>query len=322
MEVEQMKNIVMDLSGYDEGPSIISQAVKVFLEKSKYVNIYVVGNQKDLTPLSKQKNVTCVSAYNEGDIRPSNNDYIYQKSWEAMEKSKADVLITPADRTTVLKSAESHLNKIGMPILITRFLSANAGRFCFLTDCGANASLSSIQYQSMAKEVYLFVKTVFSLSEPKYSLVGSSNEPGDLAEITRDAFDALEGKQGFKGITSFNQILDGKCDIYLADGTLSQAIIQSMYSIYKVFNDKYVKYQKEDFRAKISKFFGTAMARDINATTSAKLDQTGLMLLGYDKFVINSNKTTNTGGIIATLNNAQKYLNSLSTEEVEKHLDK
>jgi fatty acid/phospholipid biosynthesis enzyme len=91
MEVEQMKNIIMDLSGYDEGPSIISQAVKVFLEKSKYVNIYVVGNQKDLTPLSKQKNVTCVSAYNEGDIRPSNNDPSF--SLVVLRRAKAACLI-------------------------------------------------------------------------------------------------------------------------------------------------------------------------------------------------------------------------------------
>lgn len=302
-----MNKIIIDCSLEKPYLLYLIQAIKVFASKNKQTTLYVVGGQKDLGTLKTEKNIISVIADQSG----RRSEEVSALCWKTMEEQNADVLLAAMDNATLKQSAKERLKEENTPFFLTRFLSSTPSRFGYLADSGYHKSLSPNEIVSICQQSIRFLKGTFLIASPDYAIVSPTDRKEDLPSGFDEAYSSFQGDKNFKKLVPVDQLLDGKCDLYLTDPTMGQSIIKATYQTYRIYHDKFIQYKNDDFLAKVAFWLGGKMIRNITNQTSARMDATGSFLLGYNKLVVNANPSTNYGGYLSTLTNIQSYLNHL-----------
>ena len=308
-----MKTIVLDTSR-EANRGNLSQAAKLFLTKNKTVTLIVTGREKELTTLKKESRLTPFPVLKAGEEEPEDPSFFLSKAIEVANQYQAKGLLTFAPKNEIKKLAFSSFKARSLPLFVCSFLTRSPNRFCLLGDIGYQSEWKAEDYVAASKELQELVSKGFLLSHPTFSLVSSSEDPQDLPKNAFDAYEFFKTMDGFQGLTPVTKLMEGKSDFYLTDGFVGQSIVQSFASSYHLFADKYEAYKNQDFSAKMAFKMGSTMIKTIQSQTSAILDATGTLLLGYDSLILKANDEASPTGLQKSIDLLASALDTLVTE--------
>jgi fatty acid/phospholipid biosynthesis enzyme len=306
-----MRNIIVDMSGNDNGTRVIASAIKIFLNKNKDATVYAMGRAEDMLLLKDVKRAVTVNAELTENGKPTNNDFLLAKAGEVYEKVGGDVIISSADKRKVLTFAANHFKKTGLPVLVSQFLADVPKRLPLIGDLGVNSSLTTEQFRTLLSEMQKLANFTFGVAKPTYSLVAPSEDPNDLSEALRDVFDAFQADPAFKGLTDAENLIHGASNIYLVDGMTGEILMKVLGGYYRAYQKMLEDVRQKDFGTKLAFHFGKNAAATLDACLSPKLDLTGQFLLGYDHLLVKPNRATNVSGYFSLMKNVGKYLDFL-----------
>lgn len=313
-----MKAIAIDLESYPGKKGNLVQAAKIFLTKNKTTLLYLIGEEKDLTTVKNTNRILPVIVRHAGEDEKDSSFYL-DECYKAMKENKCRSLFTFRTKEEILNTLDSVADEFAYPLLTCNFLSKSPNRFCLLGDLGLRPSLTGETFFKAKDSLSLLSRSAFHFSSPSYSLLAPSQNLDDLLDNVRDAYDLFEGKEGFLGVSTPEEMMSGKADIYLADGFVSKMVVDAYYSCYTLYKDKYDAYAKQDFFARRAISLGKSMINNVESSTSAKLDATGRLLFGYDPLILFGNENVNISGLVASLLFLSQAMDALPEEKKEEN---
>ena len=130
--------------------------IKLFPHKHPSTTLYVIGKQKDLIILEKNKNIVLSYIFIEGqndiDLVEANK----KASINVLNKEEGDCLISFLPKKEVYVYTSKSIKKIYTPFYLTSFLTGSNNRYAFLADSGLNDELS-------LTSLWMYIKIVFHL---------------------------------------------------------------------------------------------------------------------------------------------------------------
>ena len=308
-----MKTIVLDTSR-EKNRGSLAQAAKLFLTKNKTVTLVVTGREKELTTLKKESRLIPCPVLKAGEEEPKDPSFFLTKATEVAKQYQAQGLLTYAPEKEIKEIASSTFLPRSLPLFVCSFLTRSPNRFCLLGDIGYQSEWKAEDYVKAREELKHLVEKGFLLSHPTFSLVSVSEDPQDLPKSAFDAYESLKTADGFQGLIPVTKLMEGKADFYLTDGFLGKSIVQSFASSYHLFADKYEAYKNEDFKAKMAFQIGSTMIRTIQSQTSAILNATGTLLLGFDTLILKANEEASPIGLQKSIDFLSSALDMLEAE--------
>ena len=311
-----MNQMVVSIDQEKDNKDIIA-AIKLFASKNKKTSLVVIGKQKDLVLLEKFSNISLVYSYIEGNVESNYKEDTIIKSLDMLKEKNNKCLISFINKKELYDYTLNKFDKIFDPFYLTRFLTGKNNCYSFIADTGISDDINAIKYLNILKESTSFIEHVFSLNNPTFSILASDDKLSSLDKEESAFYKKVESIKEFNKITSFDQLLEGKSNLYLTNARISNAIIQSIKSIFEVYHNKFSQYIKDDFVAKVSNFFAKKMNQFVFSNTNSYLDRHGSYLLGFEKLIVNIPTYSKMYDIYNSLLNIQKYLNYLTLSDIE-----
>lgn len=121
-----------------------------------------------------------------------------------------------------------------MPIVPT--LVQNPSHF-ILIDAGANADSKPINLYQQAVLANFYTRRVLGIDSPRVGLINNGSEASKGNEVTKAAYQLLadEERINFIGNAGANHLLDGICDVAVADGFTGNAVLKTLEGSAKSF---------------------------------------------------------------------------------------
>lgn len=310
-----MNKIVISLDNQNINYKNIVQGIKYFSIKKKKINIYVCGKQKDINNLTKIDNIHLLFSHKEGEEENDIKLKTLNLALSTLEKEQGDILLSYLDKKELYNLTLKQIKNTTTPFYLIRFLSGIISRYSFLADCGLNDELSFDEYISIYNTSKSFISDVFFIKEPTFSLASNNKETSYLLPLENELYNEFKKKTNFSGIANGYDIVRGKSDLYLIDAANASFLINGIKGMYESYKEKYDKYIKDDFTAKISNFFAKKMNRFVNTNTSSYLERLGYYLLGKEKLIIKGFEEANPYDTLNMLLDSSKYLDYLVLKE-------
>ena len=189
-------------------------------------------------------------------------------------------------------------------------------RYSFLADSGLNDSLSYDEYIEILNTSRKFIEDVFFIKDSTYSIASANSKESDFTFNEQELFNGLKNKKGFNGMANGLDIVKGKSDLYLTNATNASFLIQGIKGMYESYKEKYDKYIKDDFVAKIANFFARKMNRFVNTNSSSYLERLGFYLLGKEKLLVKGFNDASPYDTLNMLLDNSKYIDYLVLKEL------
>ena len=311
-----MNKIVISLDNQNINYSNIVQGIKYFSIKKKNIQLYIVGKQKDINSLTKTNNVHLLFSHIEGNNKVDVKRKTLSLAIETLHKEEADIFISYLDKKELYKETLKSIKNISTPFYLNRFLTGVISRYSFLADSGLNDSLSYDEYIEILNTSRKFIEDVFFIKDSTYSIASANSKESDFAFNEQELFNGLKNKKGFNGMANGLDIVKGKSDLYLTNATNASFLIQGIKGMYESYKEKYDKYIKDDFVAKIANFFARKMNRFVNTNSSSYLERLGFYLLGKEKLLVKGFNDASPYDTLNMLLDNSKYIDYLVLKEL------
>lgn len=311
-----MKNLVISLDNVSNNNiQTIVQGIKYFALKNKTISIFVVGKQKDILTLESQKNLNLVFSHLEGEEEKKDlYKFTLDLALDTLKDKNGDAFISFINKKE-LYSLTSKIKDISFPFYLNRFLTGITNRYSYLADAGLNDYITIEEYKTMLKESREFLSNTFQLKNPTFSLASPTENRNNLSDVDKELLSTLSVEDNFNGLSSPFNMIRGKSDLYLASGIESEFLIQGIKAMALSYKEKYDKYIKDDFFAKVSTFFARRMNKFVLSNTKSNLNRLGSFLLGKEKLIIKGDTDATATDILNMLLDIKKYLDYLTLRD-------
>ena len=315
-----MKKLVISLDNLsNSNTQKVVQGIKYFSLKNKIYQIFVVGKQKDILTLDNKNNIKLIYSHLEGEDEVKDLDKTtFKFALETFKENDCDVFISFMDKKELYSLTSSIIKDKAFPFYLNRFLSGITSRYSFISDAGLNDFVSIEEYKEMLKTSKEFINNTFQIKDPTFSLASSTEDRKHLTGVEVELYGELNSYEGFNGLSSPFNIIRGKSDLYLASGIQSEFLFQGIKAMHLSYKEKYDKYIKDDFFAKISTLFAKRMNKFVLTNTNSNLNRLGSFLLGKEKLVVKGDVDASPADILNMLLDTKKYLDYLILKDNKK----
>lgn len=312
-----MKKIIISLDNLDASNSQkVVQGIKYFSLKNKTTDIFVVGSQKHILTLENKNHISLVFSHLEGEEEKEGLDkFTLSLALDTLKEKEGDALISFFNKKDLYELTKDRIKDISFPFYLTRFLSGITSRYSFLADSGLNDYISSSDFVKILEQSKEFISNVFLIKSPTFSIATSVEERKYLSLVEQELFGEINSFEGFNGLASPFSITRGKSDLYLINASQSEFFIQGIKGMHLAYKEKYDKYIKDDFFAKMSSFFGRKMNKFVLGHTNSNINRLGSFLLGKEKLIVQGDLEASTNDILNMLLDTKKYLDHLNLVE-------
>lgn len=148
----------------------------------------------------------------------------------ALKEGRAEAFVSPGNTGAVMAAALLHLGRlegIDRPGIAVPIPTLNE-KSLLLIDSGANVDCSPLNLQQFAIMGRVYMQEILGLPQPKLGLLNIGAERGKGNELTRRAFELLEGLEGFVGNVESNRLLRGEVDVLVCDGFAGNILLKGI----------------------------------------------------------------------------------------------
>lgn len=295
-----MVRIAIDMMGSDEGPVVLSEAVKKYLLEHKDVSVLLFGDketlEKEFSSFSERERVSIHETMSviPMEIKPldflrSKTSSMYQAILAAKNK-EADGVLSAGSTGGFLTGATILLRNIpGIERagLCTPFPTAVPGKGTVILDVGANNKNTGEDLYQFALMGRIYAEKILSCENPKVYTLSNGTEEGKGAEEVVEAYRLLKERNfpGFSGNVEARNALDGTHDVIVTSGFAGNIFLKATEGMASMMNHMIKDSFKRNLMTKIGYLFSSKGFKEMKKTMDYKRFG-GAILLGVNGIVV------------------------------------
>lgn len=292
--------IAVDAMGGDNAPQTIVEGVEKARDEFLDVEFILYGDQSQVDPLvHNMERITIVQADEQIEMNDEPVRAIRKKKNSSMviaamavKNGEADALFSCGNTGALLAAGlllVGRIKGISRPGLISTLpvISTENGSFNLL-DSGANADGKAEQLYQYALLGKYYATSVRGLKQPRIGLLNNGTEPHKGSKVTLEAHQLIAADKSinFVGNVEARDLLNGVCDVVVADGFTGNAVLKAIEgtasSVMHLLKDTILN-------AGFSGKLGALLLKSSLGQIKAKMDQSqygGAVLLGVKAPVV------------------------------------
>lgn len=309
-----MFKIVVDTMGGDLGPSVIVEAIKLFLNDYQDVEITAVGKKEDLSSLEglcriiDAPDIVPMEAGALEVMRLKNSSMMV--AIKTMRDEKQDAVVSCGSTGGFLSAATINLKMIPgvkRAALVAPFPTQIKGKYAVLLDIGANNENSPEELVQFALMGKLYSQCVYNVEKPNVYLASNGAEEGKGAPEVKEAYKLLKESnfEGFKGNIEARYILSGDADVVVFDGYSGNIYLKGAEGVAKLMSSLLKKAFKRNLWSKLGYLHVRKGMKEMSETMDYK-SAGGAMLLGINGNVVKAHGSSDTKSFYHALRVARK----------------
>ena len=258
--------IVIDTLGSDKGPDAILEGARIVLEEHPDIDLTLVGDEEVIKakglPEDRVKIIHAphtVTNYDNATIAFYNKEARYSV-FEALKECGQDEnaigMVCAGNTGAVMVGTLRYLldEKRTRPALAA-ILPHNQGGFTCLVDTGASVDCGPSQLVEFAHLGRDFMRKLYKIENPRVGLLSNGAEPTKGNKLVKETHKLLAEDQtiNFVGNIEGNNVLNGLCDVLVADGFSGNQVLKNNQGMAVNLITEIIKFGKKTGNDEITK---------------------------------------------------------------------
>ncbi|KRM18870.1 fatty acid phospholipid synthesis protein plsx [Ligilactobacillus hayakitensis DSM 18933 = JCM 14209] len=234
--------IAVDAMGGDFAPKSVVEGVKRASKEFKDIEFQLYGDKNQIEELISESNnvkifhTTELIDMNDEPVKAirRKKDSSLVRAAQAVKDGEADALFSCGNTGALLASGlliVGRIKGVARPGLLSTLpvLSDNGGAFNLL-DSGANADNKADQLYQYALLGKYYAQSVRGIENPRIGLLNNGTEPHKGSKLTLEAHQLIAADESinFVGNVESKDLLNGVCDVVVADGFTGNAVLKAI----------------------------------------------------------------------------------------------
>ncbi|MCI1953487.1 MAG: phosphate acyltransferase PlsX [Ligilactobacillus acidipiscis] len=237
-----MLKMAVDAMGGDNAPQTIVEGVETARDEFLDVEFVLYGDRAQIDPLiHNTERITLVQADEQIDMndepvrairRKKNSSMVMAAT--AVKNGESDALFSCGNTGALLAAGlllVGRIKGISRPGLVSTLPVVSSDNESFnLLDSGANADSKAEQLYQYALLGKYYATSVRGIKEPRIGLLNNGTEPHKGSKLTLEAHKLIAADKSinFVGNVESRDLLDGVCDVVVADGFTGNAVLKAI----------------------------------------------------------------------------------------------
>lgn len=264
--MNERSRIVIDTLGSDKGPDAILDGAKIILEEHPDIDLTLVGDEEVIKskglPEDRIKIINApqtVTNYDNATVAFYNKDAKYS-IFEAIKECGLDEhaigIISSGNTGAVMVGTLRYLldEKRTRPALAA-ILPNTQGQFTCLVDTGASVDCGPTQLVEFAHLGRDFMRRLYKIENPRVGLLSNGAEPTKGNKLVKETHKMLAEDESinFVGNIEGNLVLNGLCDVLVADGFAGNQVLKNTQGMAVNLITEMIKFGKKTGNEAITK---------------------------------------------------------------------
>ncbi len=232
-----MVAVAIDAMGGDFGPApIISGTIKALRQRE--FKAILVGKSEELKPLIPARFLKRVSFVEASDVlgmSDSATDALKRKETsiykavDLVRLKEADAVVSVGHSGATMSLATLKIGRLDgvlRPAIVT-LMPKPTGTPSLVLDVGANVDCKAEHLVQFAVMGETYARDVLRVQNPKVGLLSNGEEKSKGNEVTRRAYELLEGMDSFYGNIEGNDIFSGVVNVIVCDGFVGNILLKT-----------------------------------------------------------------------------------------------
>lgn len=322
--------------GGDNAPQTVVAGVLQARDEFKDLEFILYGDKKQVEPLITNDerielvHTTEIIDMNDEPVRAirRKKDSSMVQAAQAVKEKRADALFSCGNTGALLTAGlliVGRIKGVSRPGLLSTLpvLDAKSGDGRFnLLDSGANADSKPEQLYQYALLGKYYAQNVRGIENPRIGLLNNGTEPHKGSKLTLEAHQliAADKSLNFVGNVESRDLLNGVCDVVVADGFTGNAVLKAIEgtasATLHLLKDAIMS-------AGVSGKLGALMLKPVFKTLKGKLDQSqygGAVLLGAKAPVVKAHGASDAKTVYFTLKQIREIIAGQVVEQFSAYL--
>ncbi len=324
-----MRTIAIDALGGDFGATPIVEGTVEALKKKKFKAL-LVGRSSEILPKIPHKLrsyvevVECDEVFSMDESATNalkRKDTSIYKAVELVREEKADAVVSAGHSGATMSLSTLRIGRIkgiSRPAIATLMPTSTGGKSLVL-DVGANVDCKAEHLFEFAVMGEAYAKDVLKIKEPKVGLLSNGEEKSKGNEVTKEAYQLLEGQKCFIGNVEGNNIFDGSVDVIVCDGFVGNILLKTSEGVAESIG----KLIKNNIRKSPVAIAGSLLMRKVFKVLKKQVDYAeygGAPLLGVKACTIISHGKSNAKAIKNAIFQAINFVDSDINKDIEEKM--
>ena len=333
-------SIAIDAMGGDNSPDKVIEGIKIFLDKNKSNNDFILnifGKEDDLINLLKKYKI------NSNNIKIFNSNAVVsddEKPMTAVKNSKntsmwncikhqldgnSDISLSAGNTGVLLVVSRMILKMIdGVSKPALAGLWPNQNGMNVVLDLGANIECSDQNLIDFAELGSALFKSLFPMEKPKVSLLNVGSEEMKGTEMLKSASKKLKDLSNndnfiYNGYIEGNDIMSGSSNVIVTDGFTGNISLKTAEGTAKFITKNLKKSLTENFFSKISLIFSYYSLKKFKERLDPR-KYNGAIFLGLNGTVVKSHGGIDSKGFYHSIDLCYKIVKGDLMSQIKKNL--
>ena len=309
---------VIDMMGGDNGVKATISGTKEFLKRHNDVELFLVGDLKELATFNEYKNVHLIESKTvlKMDVDPltalKDKESSLMVAIDTYLKNGCDGLISAGSTGALLSAAIFKIKRIEgitRPCLITSFPTIKKDKKFVVCDLGANNVNTKEELLQFAIMGSIYYSIIYHEEKPSVYLLSNGTEEEKGSPVGKEAYPLLKECQNinFQGNIEARDPLFGNIDVLVTDGYSGNIYLKAVEGTAKAMS----KMIKEAFKRNILSMIGYLFSKKAINEMKEKMDYKnvgGALLMGVNGVVIKAHGSSDTKSFLSALENGYKLV--------------
>lgn len=324
-----MVKIAIDAMGGDHGPAPIVKGAVHALKAKRFIPIFV-GDRKEilsLLPKGYKNNISIIDASDVINMNDAATDALKRKessiykAVELVRTGEADGVVSAGHSGATMTLATLRMGRlkgVSRPALVT-LMPTKTGRRSVLLDVGANVDCDAGNLREFAIMGQYYAHDLLGIEVPSIGLLTNGEEKSKGNEVTKAAYNLLQGYKGFKGNVEGTDIFNGSCDVIVCDGFIGNLVLKSAEGVASTISF----FIKEYIRKSPVAITGALLMRKVFKLLKKEIDYAeigGAPLIGIKGCAIVSHGKSSPKAVKNAIFQAIRYVDTGVNDHIEKRL--
>ena len=264
--MNERNRIVIDTLGSDKGPDAILDGAKIIIEAHPDIDLTLVGDEEVIKskglPEDRIKIINAphtVTNYDNATVAFYNKEArysIFEAIKECGQDEHAIGIISSGNTGAVMVGTLRYLldEKRTRPALAA-ILPNTTGNFTCLVDTGASVDCGPSQLVEFAHLGRDFMRKLYKIENPRIGLLSNGAEPTKGNKLVKETHKMLAEDESinFVGNVEGNMVLNGLCDVLVADGFAGNQVLKNTQGMAVNLITEMIKFGKKTGNEAITK---------------------------------------------------------------------
>ncbi|PSL51155.1 phosphate:acyl-[acyl carrier protein] acyltransferase [Salsuginibacillus halophilus] len=231
--------LAIDVMGGDNAPKAQIAGAIAAVKTFEDLEVLLVGKEEMIREhMSDQPRITIIHAEEtiEGDDNPTRavrrkKDASLVVAMRLVREGEADACVSAGNTGALMTAGLLHIGRldgIDRPALAPMLPTVDGQGFLLL-DVGANVDAKAEHLAQYARMGRVYMEKVQKREAPSVGLLNVGSETGKGNELTKSAYELLEGQShNFAGNVEARELLEGAADVVVADGFSGNLVLKSI----------------------------------------------------------------------------------------------